>query len=791
MSEFDAANAGAIRIVRWDDRWCEISRAELDSINRAKRGYNGTQISAVADAIIALDFKGRLILITDGDVDGSSVIRCDRQLAAFGIVDRFSSVDVHIISNSPKLSVSCPFTRHCTHRIQVYSDRNQTPDYTNVVRSDDIALLTNLDSIQTIAKFDEAHDGLLGALTARMMGRDAVDTQIHDQLVRLRGRLLAELSRYNTHGVSDQVRDLSETTDFTTALGVYREIMDAFYATHATTLEKRIANMLNMTKGGLRSDFSHRLRRAPEERDVEVADLQAAEADADAETDAEAGAFNCPILMEDETDVAILIKARPPILDGLSAAIVEDLINCPLNALNRPEVVAAISACFDVAVGLPAIQMSDKLSAVSLVEESPFTREAMIGALYLGANASQAAATDATIACMLTGPVKRRVGNMDLWAAVIWRIFADRATTEAVRLSEAAVTPAALRHLRWRLANRTTYASMSGLPGYLNIRVPLGVACWMVAASPFLELSTKRDMVRAHVFHLRPIYDLAELSGMPMPPMETLERQRLRLVALYRFLGWAKRSDAEFRMCIRALYQKCAILDTKKHAPMINGSDYCKFPVRFVPLDGGASDAQKETVLNECFADLASLGAKDIVYIAALVSPISAADTITLPWPNEEVPLAVPTPAICWPEYGLDTSTVKSDIPICPATMRPYYYIPPDFEKTWMDAALATYGTSSAKCISVNATYVRFVERFGRYPANADELLVFIYYFYVVNRGMASLAAPIVQFCTEVYDSYTTVIQGISPEEFVRRTTLSRPILSRIEIEEKNRLHAA
>jgi len=805
LSEFgsaDAATAGGVRIVRWDDRWYEISRAELDSINRAKRGYNGTQISAVADAIAALNFKGRLILITDGEVDGSSVDRCDLTLGSLGIADRFTSVDVHIISNAPNLSVSCPFTRHCTHRIQVYNKTNPVPEYTNVVRSEDIALLTNLDSIQTIAAFEEAHDGLLGALTARMMGRGAVDTQIHDQLVRLRARLLAELSRHNTHGVSDDVRALGEVTDFTEALGVYRGIMEAFYATQTNTLDKRIAHMLNITKGGLRHDFSHRLRRAPEEAETDIAELQVTEAAdaADAEAaDSDAGAadseavFNCPILMEDESDVAILIKERPPILDGLSAAVVEDLINCPLNALNRPEVVAAISACFDVAVGLPAIQMADKLAPVSLTEKSPYTREATIGALYLGANASQAAATDATIARMLTGPSRRRVGNMDLWAAVIWRILADRKTNEAVRLSEEAVTPAAERHLRWRLANRTTYASMSGLPGYLNIRVPLGLACWMVTASPFLELPTKRDMVRTHVFHLRPIYDLAQISGMPMPPSAALERQRLRLVALYRFLGWAKREDAEFRMCVRALYQNCAILDTEKHAGVINRSDYCKFPVRFVPLDGGASDAQKEAVLAECFADLASLGAEEIVYIASLVSPNSAADTITLPGPEAAVgvPGVPPAASVCWPEYGLETTAIKADIPICPATMRPYYYIPPVCEKTWKDALLAAYGTPSTACISANAAYIRFVERFGRFPANADELLVFIYYFYVVYRDVASLAAPIVQFTTEVYDSYAAVISGTTAEAFNRIAMASMPISVRIEIEQRAAATAA
>jgi hypothetical protein len=789
LSEFSGdagAGSAAVRIVRWDDRWYEISRDELDRINRGKLGYNGTQISAVADAIVSLDFKGRLVLITDGEVDAGSVERCDQKLAAYGIAGRFTSVDVHIISRSPNLSVSCPFTRHCTHRIQVYNTTTQTPEYTNVIRQEDIALLANMDSIQTIAAFEEAHDGLLGALTARMMGSGVVDTQIHDQLVRLRGRLLAELSRYNTLGVSDKVHALGEATDFTEALGAYREIVDTFYATQTNTLDKRLANMLNITKGGLRTDFSHRLRRAPEEADADIANLAPTDA-ADAASESAPAAFNCPILMEDESDVAILIKERAPILDGLSAGLVEDLINCPLNALNCPEVVAAISACFDTAVGLPAIQMAEELSALSLLEESPFTREATVGALYLGANASQAAATDATLARMLTGPSRRRVGNMDLWAAVIWRILTDRKTNEAVRLDEASVTPAAERHLRWRLANRTTYASMSGQPGYLNIRVPLGLACWMVTTSPFLELPTKRDMVRAHVFHLRPIYDLAQMSGMPMPPSATLERQRLRLVALYRFLGWAKRADADFQACVRALYQKCAILEPEKHAQIINPSDYCKYAVRFVPLDGPASPDQTQAVLSKCFADLAILGAEEIVYIASLVSPNAAADTIALPAPSAAAAgtavAAAPAAAVTWPEYGLSTTTLDADIPICPATMRPYYYIPPECDKTWKDAALATYGTTPATCISANTCYIRFVERFGRFPANADELIVFIYYFYVVYRDVVSLPAPIVQFANEVYDSYAQVISGITPEEFNRRAMRSMPIQLRIEIE--------
>ena len=758
---------GPVRIVKWNTVWSEITKTDLNGIHNRLCGEGCTDVSAVANAIQSLNFKGKLLLITDGEVSEGSIDRADATMDV--LRDCLSSVEVHIVKSphaTTNMSVSCPFTRCCAHTVRVYEHGTTDVAESVDVSETDVATLETLDGILSVHQFDAAHDSVLRALTARQMGRSAIDTRMHDQLVRLRGRLVAEISRKHTLDAGDQIADLKQALTgglWDPAIEAARDLYKRAHNAPADSVESRIGELLNITKGGLRHHFSHRLRRADTVVEPPIIDLS--------EPNEEASAtFECPITLDTERDVAILLKHAPPVFEGLSEGLVESLLNCPLNALNCPTVCDALMAAMDVAIGVPALLAAEDVGAPILT--SPFTRAPIMGHLYLGAHETQFAATNAAIARLLTGQSAKKAGNLDLWFAVI-AVLLERSP----RFVD--VCPAIDAALRWRLEHRTTFASMTGNSMYLNVRMPLGMACWTVVSAPLLHLPTKHDPTRCHAFALPWMKQLALRAGFSLPS-ETwalLDRHTARLTALYRLLSHCKSGDA-VRGLITALTQRCHRITGAEAVGVIDPCGYCASPVACIPLDGPASAEQTAWALEQ-LAERGIVGdADDLVGLASMVHPNLSANDIELrvDWMPSSV-----APAVAWPGYGVSTTTTEVLIPICLATARPYYG--QDDGTTWKEAMRTTYGVSDTECISTHECYIRFVQRYGRYPSSVDEFIVYMHYYYVVHRGKKTLPAPTVQFARETFDSAAPVVAVLSPAEFSKRADAARPIQARQAVE--------
>jgi hypothetical protein len=140
-----------------------------------------------------------------------------------------------------------------------------------------------------------------------------------------------------------------------------------------------------------------------------------------------------------------------------------------------------------------------------------------------------------------------------------------------------------------------------------------------------------------------------------------------------------------------------------------------------------------------------NLDCDDIIGLAAMVNPNLSADSIDLDIDLEFNKLHEID--YCWVGYGNNIQTIKKEIPICPFTMRPHYLITET--KTWKDSFQNLYKFSPDQCISIHRVYVYFVNKYHKYPENVDEFLLYIYYFYCVNRNYKTLPAPIVQFAQE------------------------------------------
>jgi hypothetical protein len=743
------------RIISWNNTWKEISHHELKRINTTEWGDGGTQINCVATSLLTLNFQGQLILITDGGVDTQSIDRCDRMLQNFKGI---TIAETHIIGSFANMSVSCPFTRYCPHTVYTYNSNQETPNNTVHVSEEDLNTLNTIDTIQSINEFESKYDTILKAITARMMGRLDIDIKIHDQVVKLKKRLHEEHSKNNTNAAGNECRHLEnlihDEAHFDEAKTVFRNIINQYYTGSSLPLfAQQLNDLINITKGGLRNVFnhSHRLRRAETTEQVQLPQIELSE-----EPFVEAD-FECPLSADEENDVVLMISVPDePLLNTLQPNQLETLLNCPLDAFNYPELLKSLVNCFDMACGLSSLKRADKQNLT--IQTSPLTRRELVGSIYFGKNKSQMKATNHTIANLLTGKVAKKAGNLDLWYAVIYFLL-----SKIERYND--ILPFAKEHLTTRLNESLTWASMSGQLKYLNVKVPLGVACWMIATSPVLNLPVQWDMSRAHIFHMDIIFDLVDMYGARIPDniYKFLKEHAVRVKTMFKLLHICKKNKEIFNQ-VGALYQQSVRLS--------NG--------RWIPIDGPAPPQQIEKVLLELqtYYGISKIKQEDIIQLMETITPNSSAESIVVPFEWKSTSKAY---NVSWSQYGLKQETVTSITPICSNTVRPFYYIGSK-EKTWKNNFEDTYHFDAEQCFPGHAWYINFVQRHKRFPENEEEYIEFCY-LNCVNRDIKTLPAPVKQFACEIFESYRTIVKEISIEDFIQRANKSVCIEDRIRLE--------
>jgi hypothetical protein len=475
--------------------------------------------------------------------------------------------------------------------------------------------------------------------------------------------------------------------------------------------------------------------------------------------------FICPITLDAEHDLVLLIKQGEPILADVEKRIVDDLLDCPLNLFKYSELVEKVIARLDMPVSLSAFEGAMK--TVGGWETSPTTRAPILpGAICFGAAADHVKATQWTLAQLFTGG--KLAGNADFWFATLWLILKKDDAHEWLRVLE----PHARAQMSWRLTNSNTFIGLSGLPEFPTTRVPLDCAIWYVLASPLFAAefgSASRDVLRGHLPHLTQLLELAALAKLEVP--EELQRHYCRLKTMLRYLAWIKADRTALPMWTRMLIQA--------HVAVNPLNTSAKDAPKYVPIDGPPSAGQILDARSALarFASRADplLTVAELVGIAGLVSPQKSASDIEMPLGMSfEEPV---TGVVEW-QYGLGPQ-VPINLTVSPATCRPLYMYG---EETWRDQASRKYGPVE-KQISVNAYYGKYVETYGAYPSRTD-LLVFLYKRCVASGKHSTLPAHVRQFIDEVCEDYAPIVASVTPTEFVARWRASVRVEDRKRIEQ-------
>jgi hypothetical protein len=763
--------AADTQILFWDSAARIITPAELLRINTARQGNGGTCPELIAHHIVRTGFHGHLVILTDGQVSSSSVDACDRILPAGWT---FASVRVLMVDTGGaiNMSVGCPFTRSSPHTVQKLTEGDGThlesAQTVTAVNPDMIALLDRLDAIATVAEWQAVATALEPVIIARTMGTTG-DPTLRDRLLALKKRIQrAEAVAKGASGTVATLQTALDARDMETALTMADLLTREYYGdddgVDISSWSGKLNRLVSMCEGALRGTFdlsnisgaiqSDRARRAPTATATPTTAAELSEPSAPSDGAATAGAptaFVCPITMDSEADVVLMVAAEstPLLGGGVDKDTVNALANCPLFLFRYPELLALFQTRIDHPLSLRALKEAEAVGAS--ITESPMTRRPLLGGLCLGPHDDHVAATNWTLAQLTAGG--RRLGNPDLWFAALWLLVKRGAIPYL-----SSVLPQMTAHMTYRLRTSKAPLSLLGAPEFPTTRVPLNVAVWYAVASSALSPPPAREVVRAHLPYVEELMEIAALAGHPYPAGVPLHLVRLR-VALAA-LAWSKRDEAGLRGTLRALYQAAVCVEDK-----------------WLAIDGPASAGQQVAVMSSLPRIFRSLSYEELVAIGQLVNPGKSAADVAIPFNWTAPPL--PAATVTW-AYGL-LEYPRIPVAICPATCRPYFHVPPTGQE-WPEVATAAIGgITPDKMLPIHAQYGHYVVKHGAFPTKS-ELLLHLWHRVTAQRR-PTLPAQIDAFVEDILADYREVATSLTPHVFAVRFLASVKRVDRARME--------
>jgi hypothetical protein len=366
----------------------------------------------------------------------------------------------------------------------------------------------------------------------------------------------------------------------------------------------------------------------------------------------------------------------------------------------------------------------------------------------------------------------KRLGNADMWFAAIWLLI-ERG--HLPWLSE--LLPFVREQMVWRLRHRWSTAAMTGFPGFVQRRVPLGCAFWFVLASPAFRIQPEVsfDPLRMHLMHPNYLMQLLDLVHYPLP--EGIKRHVKRLRGLFSLLNLCKWKPLRFRVAVSGIYQKLVTVNRRAIRPGLFPKEW-DVPM-YVPVDGPPTENQWPVIREGFPRRCRGLSPEEVVGLSALCKPSLSASAIPLPLGWRPPPL--PAPAVEWPAYEGKVDRLAV-VKVCPSTCRPYQHMR-GTRKTWFDLLREIVDVRTpADVFSGHAWYGRFVCTYHRYP-NVDELLVLMYNKFIVKGKRKSFMRDVRLMLENVIANFAAIAAEITPEVFAWRFKRSVRLVDRVTIE--------
>jgi hypothetical protein len=745
------------KIYLWDDKIRLSNHEEIIKLINNPKGYGGTNPELIAKTIVENKIYSNIVIFTDGQVSDLNVVQADTILSQTPI----DKVECYIISSGvPNLSVSCPFTRD--NESETYYKKWNEPVF-RVQRNSaqDLELIKNLHSIN-LETFNEKYSSIESILIAKNMGKTG-DTDTKDLLLELKKNLVKQLASQTKSPFGSEIREHLKLGSFGSALEVARTMTTQYFSSDiGMDIEKKISYLISLC-GDLRGQYSIDSIRSNRMTRSKVAPIETSTVVDIEVNDLIGKPVECPIIMDLDVPQIMILDLGEPVLANLDKNIVDDIANCPLRVLNYPEVVTKLSKSISQWTGTKINEY---------LEFNPFTKQKLIGTIPLGGCSQHVKCGDYTLSRLFSSG--KILGNINLYWAVIWHLIKSGKFEYLNDIKEQAT-----EHLKYRLTNSNTNASMCGLPQFVLTKVPTDVAIWYCINSCLLNQPTDRDTVRFHLFNLDPMLDIMKEFGYPIS--EKSIKQICRVRVLMSMLSIVKKNQLEFRNKIMCLVQNAIQIDINKIPEKVRQTEKI---VQWIPIDGPISEQQVEQILDSLPSFYRKLSVDELVGLASLVHPSKSASDIRLE--TSWTPLKSKS-IINW-IYGVQ-KLGPMVIPICPTTFRPYYMVRDgDKTVTWFEMAEKLNGPVNKQCSASR----KFIDYFIKYEefSNFESFLTFCFNRYSKKFGSTStLPYQIEQFYADIVESYKPILQlikekSMNPAQVIKVLNDSCSIETRQKIEQ-------
>ena len=727
---------------RWDDSIREITKSDLELINKTKKGFEGTNPQVLVNYIINNNFHGTLVLISDGQIGSYIVQRCSEKLSDW----KFKKVFIYLIGTGCHIeeSISCAFVRNSPHVIEIYNPNGTLKQDIVEITNDNFSIL---DKIESIEKEDEfiaivpVLDNLLASINMGTFG----NSQIKDNLIKLKNRIIKNKS--------NNIGDVSEISDLVSNLTLENltRVWNLYYYGSPSVWEKTIDKYISWCSGSLLNSFDrNNINReikafiTPPEPPQIIELVSASSSDGCIFSE-------CPILLDNSCNMMILIRKKDSLFKYLcdNKDVKESLTNCPLNASNIPDVLSYIKGMMDNVISIEAYK---ELIEYGISEKSPLTKEEIIGGICLGSHESHVKFSNSVMRKALTND--KCLGNIDLWFAVIYLMVKKGLVPH---LSD--YLPNIQEHMIYRLEKSTTYMCLSGLPTYPTYRVPLKVALWSILSASKVTGNTKQEPIRLHLSYASDILHLLHINRMYNIP-EGIEEYINRLHCLRFLLNQKKRGDKdEIENIVEALKYNFIQIS--------NG--------RFIYIDGMPTEEQEKLVKMKLPEMCNFISREELLYLNRICDTNKLESDIH--YNINTKPKDISIGSKNW-EYQAVMPYNKVDI--CEATCRPYYYVDGGSKK-WIEKAREIYG--EGEFLSSNKIFGSYICKNKKYPTKEEFLVYLSKYF--ERRNKKTLPICIDQFLNELYEEYNEIIKNVSIEDFIKRWKISSDVKTRVEMEKR------
>jgi hypothetical protein len=731
-------------VLIWNDRTEIANLDRVRALNRRRFGCGGTSSSKLVPYLCEHD-NYHFVLITDGQVSDTEIKRTDEFMRKHKGI---RSADIHVIGDGANLSVSCPFTRNCPHRIFEY-EQYTSPSVTVSLTEEDLKVYEMIDDLKTVEEIQDKLPSIERVVTAKMVGRTDPDQDLANAIIAMRRRLVQDLAtkKATTSAATEFIEAVRQGNGAYSALTAF---VDDYYK-ESLDIESQVNRLIQVVQNGLLKntfDMSGiRAQLGANERRMD----RAAEVDTQAVEElpvTDDAVSECPITMTDESDMLILITDGPVMFDSFQTREVDAFMNCPLSALKSKFFVDMLKGRIDQVISMSSyMQLENKTI-------SPYSRNKILGVISLSRDPSHVKTTNWTLSRLLNGTAKRP-GNLDLWYAVLTCTLEsmDRFNDQISLVKD---------NLVWRMKHHTSFASLTGLSTYITTRLPLEICLWFVLHSYRRKSSVGTFLL--HLHHMDFVEKLVWLAGLPTDLNDHYHLTKLRV----NMQTWLKKDKPEFDRAILAL--KWAIAKDTHGVWMIT-------PTKIVLVEDTPSPEQLAYVKDTMFPPLYKQYDEDVIvgvyeelethrahnlttenYIQAVLDVYPTCKPRKMRWkPDDQEP---------WP------------VPICLKTCRPYYQV--STNQTWRDALEAKVGHNELESvISLNKSFEGFLIQHGRYPMSTEDFV------WKIMGWYPRLPKNIVALCASVLKDYQEMMTTISVDECIRRMERSMPVWQRVILEKE------